>query len=998
MEKDTDALSDFQRLDIPAPAPGAFVERICAAEYTSGSESEILLAVYFKVWEGYQITLVYWDRNGTPGCMSSGVTTKILDGGWYINGDTILFCALDSAGTHACLFDLDSGVAASLPLPRAAKNTAWYSRDGQLCGVLLDMDGRLLHVTKEDSAFITAPLFANEGSNQQICNLDEIKLQQVGPSVHLWGRAGTSLWHFSDLQKSDNQPGELIIVAQGIQDFSTCPGTDAGYVLTACAANGLENGSDLTMYRVPSDSGVSAQQVSVDTDQTCETINCYLTEITLRDQDGSIMPHCQVELKTEQPEIFYIGDRQYTVSSDKPVTVTSGASGKLTIRQVQDNLAGVNFSFRIDGETDEYAVTPDKQVIETVRSLTAEQLANQILDDGSNLLNGTASERRQTAEQVECAVKSMLGQLSVIAAPADPTDRLDFDSRRFAFRRLPGIPLEAPVACMGRCHIVFPESGGISVEQITSDAHMEALRGRLFAEAGYTGTHHAPGDGLFSKLREFLHSVGRGFVRLTEMVVDKAKTVFSYIANGVKRVVEFVVKTVKDVVHCVCEVFHSIAVGFEKLIQWLGFLFNWDDIKRTKKYLEQWLDQQIAQAKGWIEDPQRMRDIDRIAAQLESTIDRSLDKLKRPLDIDQLRQGGEQDPQQVRIRDASSAGNLVVQKLQEPDACVQAVAVFQEDGFLDDVVQQLKAISIPREILQSLERDLSALASGGGLNAVVDMIVDLLKAVIHLALDAATAACKVLWAALSKLLDVLLKTLSRPIHIPVVSALLKLCGVELPSLKDIVLYMIAIPATVVYKMVYKCAPLKANRTENDGGDKILDVCQFLACMCFYITNDLSCASELADKAGGEPPEEKDPFVDTLSWIAAFSCLCWVMLDYVREMIEDVKGVSVCTWLCFVADILAIAFSVLEIRYKLSRSMRGGGEALLAAVYTVCAIIDCVEGKLDTKVEQAALVIAGAHDLCMSGRFFPGYAGGIAYGTACLTAVGAITLEGVRDLS
>lgn len=1000
----TDQPPVFQRLMIPPPSPHAVVNHIVVSEYHADGVSQILLAVYFLAQDGYELTLSYWDRIGNPSSFGLSQTVGSTNGHWHITETAISFCALDAAKEKVWLFDLDCQNTRSLLLPSSVKDVAWYSKGNRILGVLLGEDGQLSHMEVGETALSIHSLFDYQDNEAQICPFDEIMLESKGQGnrVHLWGRSGNHLHHYSDLAEFGNLPSELITVEDCVESFHVCSSSGGDSCVMAARTISSNDGSNqMLLYRIPGQGALTTHQISADTEITCQTIQCYLTEITLQDQAGNPVPQCQVYLKSESACTLYVGDRQYTLAPGQVCTqaVTTDQQGKLTIRQPQESLDAVDFSFQISGESDWYTVTPDSQVIATLKGLTADSLLQQDMDDGSKLIDGSLDQetRKSTAKHLADTMNSMFQVVSTQnAAPhAGRPDRLDPSSRRFAHLHTDEVH-SAPVPInMGRFHVIFSPQGTLSVEHITSEEHLEHLYQRIYDGVGTYVPGRSSSNGLFSKLGEFLHSVARGFAKLTEMIVHTAEVCFRYVVDGVARVAHFVVKTIKDVAHCACELFHSVSIGFEKLIRWLGILFDWDDIKRTKQLLESWLDDGFSRARTWMADPARMQDIDRITKYIEEKLDELLKKLKRPLDIDSLQTTAQQNPQLTAVSDTFSAGNLMVQKLQEPGAlcCTSPLLSAPSPDFWADLLEDLKQIPLPEEAWQDFQRDISALVSGGSsLNAILDAVIDLLRMILHLVVEFFSAVAKTIWKAISQLLEALLDLIEQPIYIPVLSPILRLCGVTLPSLKDVILYMAAIPATTLYKMIYHAPPVPdMNQCPSaQVSSKLLDIFQFIFCTLFYITNEICCAEEIGEE--GEP----NKFICGCS-----SCLglTWIGISYGREIAEGASDVTLCTWLCFSCDVIGFSIDIISLFVnRFPTKLQMGCELTLGAIYTVCSAVDCWDDDDSSDAEMAGYILPGVHDIIMSGRFIDGYTGPICFGVAAAAAVGVVICEGICDFS
>ena len=93
----------------------------------------------------------------------------------------------------------------------------------------------------------------------------------------------------------------------------------------------------------------------------------------------------------------------------------------------------------------------------------------------------------------------------------------------------------------------------------------------------------------FDPLNDFGHSIGSFLQWVGDRVVDITNFVFEVMGSVVTFVIEiageiykFVIKTGETVLSAMMWIFDKISLFLNDLIEWIGFVFNWDDILRTK--------------------------------------------------------------------------------------------------------------------------------------------------------------------------------------------------------------------------------------------------------------------------------------------------------------------------------------------------------------------------------------------------------------------------------
>lgn len=80
-------------------------------------------------------------------------------------------------------------------------------------------------------------------------------------------------------------------------------------------------------------------------------------------------------------------------------------------------------------------------------------------------------------------------------------------------------------------------------------------------------------------------------VKVVKIIVNAAedaiKMTFHVVSEGLKKIANFTISTIKEVSQVVGAIFETIKNTFEDIIDWLGYLFDWKDIKNTANHLKE---------------------------------------------------------------------------------------------------------------------------------------------------------------------------------------------------------------------------------------------------------------------------------------------------------------------------------------------------------------------------------------------------------------------------
>lgn len=299
-------------------------------------------------------------------------------------------------------------------------------------------------------------------------------------------------------------------------------------------------------------------------------------------------------------------------------------------------------------------------------------------------------------------------------------------------------------------------------------------------------------------------------------IVSGTKTLLQFFVKIGEQVVTFVVRTIKEALQLISWLFQQLAVLIEDIIQFLGFLFAWDDILATQRAVEaltqdmvlalagsmkgaenaitEYFNGLIAQWDSVCQTALGMDDVStqQVAAQTQS---QATPTEQSALDCATTSPGATFSTYQVAHGGFSSSTPAA-----PANPVAQAVTDFIQTvgNILSDVEDSVKAV------LQGFQ----TLAQNGtlSLHAVVRLLAgEAAKALLGAVRDLLLGLCEVLEDLSQALLqDVLL----RPFNIPVLTWLYqKLTGEKELTMLGAISLLAAIPLTIVYKLLTGEAPV-----------------------------------------------------------------------------------------------------------------------------------------------------------------------------------------------
>ena len=323
-------------------------------------------------------------------------------------------------------------------------------------------------------------------------------------------------------------------------------------------------------------------------------------------------------------------------------------------------------------------------------------------------------------------------------------------------------------------------------------------RGAALATAtasGGEGIWVEAGD-LFSWLEHEIEAVG-------EIIWDAAKDAWTFVVKIAGEIYSAVLDCVEAVVSAVQTVFNAIIAAIEELVDFLKFLFDLEDIKRTKEVIEN-------VAKLFLQhETQQIEVIKQDFNKMISEAEKAINNWAGRGSLSGLGAIGSKaiNKTSTPAKDNSAAGHMLSSHFQNNA---------QNTSMLSKPPTPTKPSDPVTVLLHALEQEWDTL--GAAFNAVHKLTenmsnmspVDFVKQLIAIIADSVLESVKVVADALLDIIydmaEVALKVFETPIHIPVVSDILEEFGVPEFSFLDIACWVAAIPATIVYKIAEGKAP------------------------------------------------------------------------------------------------------------------------------------------------------------------------------------------------
>lgn len=320
------------------------------------------------------------------------------------------------------------------------------------------------------------------------------------------------------------------------------------------------------------------------------------------------------------------------------------------------------------------------------------------------------------------------------------------------------------------------------------------------------------------------NSVRQEISTVTCMLVSKTeaglKIVINIVSSGVKWALSYVIETVQQVWDVIEGIFAAIKTAFKTLFQWLGSIFDWNDILLTHQamkviatkffqYLDEWSGHLKTEVDDFFENAQNVLTQD-WAKVLGSNGSQTLPvmQVEATDDIDVSAAG----PHQNWIMSAlvNQAGNLADSSLPSLPSSWEGDA----EKFCEQLNEAFDASRLTEKIgalaTQTFEKDLSSLTLNDLALVIGDEVIaeafSTLKGVVDSSLDY-----------LNEGVNHFTNVVQQPVQIPVITNLYKSITQEQLTLLDLGCLIAAVPATSEYKILLGVKSLMTHQPTRPHG-------------------------------------------------------------------------------------------------------------------------------------------------------------------------------------
>ncbi|KAJ3533320.1 hypothetical protein NM208_g8041 [Fusarium decemcellulare] len=322
--------------------------------------------------------------------------------------------------------------------------------------------------------------------------------------------------------------------------------------------------------------------------------------------------------------------------------------------------------------------------------------------------------------------------------------------------------------------------------------------------------------------------VGNAVTSAADEVADAVQHAVQIVKNTVTGVMHLVLKiadqvyhaaltTVDAIVGAVEWVFHAVETAIEDIIQFLEFLFEWDDIKRTKNFIcnltKQWVSGQI----GTLSTAQAA--FDKEISSLESSINQWAGVTDWSTSLGDVASQPVSAKASNPAAGQTSSSQMFANHFKTHATQITVVGAQPSVGATQDLFSDLlTAMKQEGDVLDAAYQSLASLANDITSLSLTDILQKLVAIIGDTLLSSVQTVVDALFKAIISVSTSAVSALDTTIHIPVISDILSLLDISEISFLDVICWVGAVAYTIVYKIAHDKAPFP----EDDAIDNIIN--------------------------------------------------------------------------------------------------------------------------------------------------------------------------------
>ncbi|ESA36374.1 egf domain-containing protein [Leptolyngbya sp. Heron Island J] len=554
-----------------------------------------------------------------------------------------------------------------------------------------------------------------------------------------------------------------------------------------------------------------------------EEFSSYRTTLRLKPGAG------EIEVSATDLTEIEVEDTTYEIDEVRSVTLSPNDLNFIMITSEADGLNTPGLKIRTNemASNEQVVIFPNQAAHQQIAELEEGALWN-ATDAQGNLIVDRKAHSKEEVASVQNTIKRVMATVNYGENAPAANSRVQSSNRDVSGATIDN-PWELKLGAIednktrqpGRGRRTTPPPSRIIVKapigenKVSKDEWQQLLSQAISSEDANGPETSSLGTSRVVGTRRAFRRIGRRFKnaikKAASVVIGTVKDVVHVIVKTAEEVIDFVVDTAEKVAEFVEAVVEKVVSGIKKFIEFLQFLFNWDDILDTQRYLVgainagfDYASQQADAAKA---------PVSAFMDNLQETVEEGMNQLITTLggEPSEVRESGFKLPEAAEWFFSKLLGNSKkdsAKTVPESDTLPSGDSELENFAFhfteaLEDsagaVIRGFEGMgeTIATLLANPLQPQLALVAL---IEVFRDVTIQLLEAVENLALGFLDV--------IAEAVEQIQKLLNTEIKIPFISNLFELIGAGKLTILNLAGLLLAIPVTVVSKLVMGEAPFK----------------------------------------------------------------------------------------------------------------------------------------------------------------------------------------------
>ncbi|MFT3704314.1 MAG: hypothetical protein QM802_18240 [Agriterribacter sp.] len=525
----------------------------------------------------------------------------------------------------------------------------------------------------------------------------------------------------------------------------------------------------------------------------------FTTHIELTDDQKQPLPNQDITISASSTSSVYINNIYHQLFAQQPLTITTDAASVITIVQAIDSLGGITFTLT-DGTSRVY-VNPLETLIDKLKNVTGDDLNKQVYDENGTPTQLTTNLDSDTRSEIATYIQNFIALNGNLNPDGTPVA----DNSLSATQLSSGTTLLGMNLSKGKAVVYTSEQEAAAkgVTPVLNKAAAPAMslaasNGAIDYEDGADLTNSVlilAGDG-WNWLKKEFGNIERWEIRLIGNINH-------FIFELAGKIYHFAIRCAHDIAEGIHFILSKIEIAFEQMIQWLGMIFSYKDIKNTHNVLKNVFNKYLTHLND------NFSNVKDDLTNAFSTLKDEIDALTGLPDSDQTYgscNAQSSNPPGSKSPSANYGTHHLKSNTDNCDNGGYTNSSSSDDptgGLLDTLIQTLQNEG---DAFSEIYTQLKAIAE----NVANLTVTDFIKQVIGAILDFVVNTAENILLAVADILYIFMQditgVLNAPINVPVLSWLYKEITGDDFTIMDLTSFVAAIPVTVIYKATRGVAP------------------------------------------------------------------------------------------------------------------------------------------------------------------------------------------------